>query len=165
VLTWFEILSGYMIPVRFADVSRLFPLFSDGFPSFRRLTPRKSGTRGSASSTPTSTASLLSWPTRCVSSLSTLSAILTCSPPLPTSNQQFKRITITCDGDYITPNSLDGSLPQYPNTLGPSQVCSLPGATAGSNIIAGEDYLAAAYEYYVKDQVSSTLLRSPSNTC
>ncbi|GAA5873664.1 hypothetical protein JCM8547_002670 [Rhodosporidiobolus lusitaniae] len=65
---------------------------------------------------------------------------------------EFKRITLTCDGDYITPNSLGGVLTQYPDALGPNQVCTVAGATGGSDVIPGADYIAAAYEYYVKDQ-------------
>ncbi|GAA6001205.1 uncharacterized protein JCM10292_006956 [Rhodotorula paludigena] len=65
---------------------------------------------------------------------------------------EFKRLNLTCDGDYIFPNSLDGELPQYPTTLGDNQVCTLAGATPGSNIIPGRDYISAAYGYEVSEQ-------------
>jgi len=65
-----------------------------------------------------------------------------------------------CDGSYVTPNSLDGLLPQYPAALGPNQVCTLPGATPGSDVIAGSVYLSAAYGYQVSEQVRPPLSRA-----
>ncbi|BGP12093.1 hypothetical protein JCM10213_005199 [Rhodosporidiobolus nylandii] len=67
-------------------------------------------------------------------------------------SNEFKRLTLTCDGSSIFPNSLDGELPQYPTILGPNQVCTVAGATGGSNLIAGTEYLRAAYGYEVGDQ-------------
>ncbi|GAA5843719.1 hypothetical protein JCM11251_003474 [Rhodosporidiobolus azoricus] len=65
---------------------------------------------------------------------------------------EFKRLTLTCDGSYIFPNPLGGQLPQYPANLGPNQVCTVAGATGGSDIIAGRDYLSASYGTAVSDQ-------------
>lgn len=65
---------------------------------------------------------------------------------------EFKRITLTCDGSSIFPNSLDGALPQYPTTLGATQTCLLPGAEGGSNVIPGLDYLLARYGFSAGEQ-------------
>ncbi|GAA5893783.1 hypothetical protein JCM8208_001243 [Rhodotorula glutinis] len=65
---------------------------------------------------------------------------------------EYKRLSLTCDGSSVFPNSLDGLLPQYPSALGPNQVCTLPGATPGTDVIAGSAYLSAAYGYQVSDQ-------------
>lgn len=54
--------------------------------------------------------------------------------------------SLTCDGAYITPFNV-GGLTKYPTDLGPNQVCTLLGSTAGSNIVPGSDYIAAAFEY------------------
>ncbi|GAA6042344.1 hypothetical protein JCM8097_003859 [Rhodosporidiobolus ruineniae] len=60
---------------------------------------------------------------------------------------EFKRLTFTCDGPYIFPNSLSGELAQYPTSLGPNQVCTVAGSTPGSSVIPGMDYLHASYGY------------------
>ncbi|BGP47011.1 ATP-binding cassette transporter snq2 [Rhodotorula kratochvilovae] len=67
-------------------------------------------------------------------------------------SNEFKRLSLLCDGSYIFPNSLDGLLPQYPMSLGPNQVCTVAGAMPGSDIIPGRDYLAAAYGYEISEQ-------------
>ncbi|BGP44752.1 ATP-binding cassette transporter snq2 [Rhodotorula kratochvilovae] len=65
---------------------------------------------------------------------------------------EFKRINLLCEGSYITPNSLGGALPQYPTALGPNQVCTLAGSTAGNAIVPGRDYISAAFDYNVSEQ-------------
>ncbi|GAA5871103.1 hypothetical protein JCM8547_005358, partial [Rhodosporidiobolus lusitaniae] len=65
---------------------------------------------------------------------------------------EFKRLDLQCVGTYITPNSLGGALPQYPEALGPNQVCTLAGATAGNPVVSGADYLMASFEYDVSQQ-------------
>ncbi|GAA6025845.1 hypothetical protein JCM10207_002683 [Rhodosporidiobolus poonsookiae] len=65
---------------------------------------------------------------------------------------EFKRINLDCVGTYITPNSLSGLLPQYPDALGANQVCTLQGATAGNPTVPGRDYLSAGYDYDVSEQ-------------
>ncbi|CAK5280362.1 unnamed protein product, partial [Mycena citricolor] len=57
---------------------------------------------------------------------------------------EFMRINITCDGNYIVPRNL-GSLTKYPNGLGPNQVCTLFGASAGSASVSGNAYINAGY--------------------
>lgn len=57
-----------------------------------------------------------------------------------------------CEGSYVFPNSLNGLLSQYPSSLGPNQVCTLPGATPGTDVIPGSAYLSAAYGYQVSEQ-------------
>ena len=54
--------------------------------------------------------------------------------------------SLTCDGSYITPFNV-GGLTKYPTELGPNQVCTLLGSTAGSNVVPGRDYIRAAFEY------------------
>ncbi|GAA5893100.1 hypothetical protein JCM6882_003886 [Rhodosporidiobolus microsporus] len=106
VLTFFELLSGYLIPL-FAQPRYMFWL--------AYLNPFYYGLNGALAN-------------------------------------EFKRITLTCDGSYIFPNSLDGELPQYPTALGPNQVCTVAGAQGGSDIIPGSDYLMASYGTAVSDQ-------------
>ncbi|GAA6043179.1 hypothetical protein JCM8097_008713 [Rhodosporidiobolus ruineniae] len=65
---------------------------------------------------------------------------------------EFKRIDLACVGSYITPNSLSGALPQYPDALGANQVCTLSGSAPGNSVVPGRDYLSAAYEYNVSEQ-------------
>ncbi|GAA5979902.1 hypothetical protein JCM11641_007581 [Rhodosporidiobolus odoratus] len=65
---------------------------------------------------------------------------------------EFKRLDLQCVGTYITPSSLGGLLPQYPEALGPNQVCTLAGSTAGNPAVPGRDYLSAAYDYNVSEQ-------------
>lgn len=65
---------------------------------------------------------------------------------------EFKRIDLLCEGSYITPNSLNGALPQYPTALGDNQVCTLQGSTPGNPIVPGRDYISAAFDYDVNDQ-------------
>ncbi|GAA5952195.1 hypothetical protein JCM10213_004061 [Rhodosporidiobolus nylandii] len=65
---------------------------------------------------------------------------------------EFKRIDLDCVGTYITPNSLGGVLPQYPDALGPNQVCTLAGASAGNPVVPGRDYISAGYDYQVSEQ-------------
>jgi ATP-binding cassette subfamily G (WHITE) protein 2 (SNQ2) len=35
----------------------------------------------------------------------------------------------------------------YPTGLGPNQVCTLAGSTAGSTVVSGSAYIAASFEY------------------
>jgi len=71
---------------------------------------------------------------------------------LVSASLQFKRIDLLCEGTYITPNSLGGALPQYPTALGPNQVCTLAGATAGNAIVPGRAYISASFDYAVSEQ-------------
>ncbi|KAG6817582.1 hypothetical protein H0H87_006959 [Tephrocybe sp. NHM501043] len=57
---------------------------------------------------------------------------------------EFMRIALTCDGNSVIPRNGFG-LTQYPDVLGPNQVCTLMGASNGSNIIPGRAYLLATY--------------------
>ncbi|KAK4699639.1 hypothetical protein P7C70_g6621, partial [Phenoliferia sp. Uapishka_3] len=63
---------------------------------------------------------------------------------------EFGRISLTCDGSYITPYNV-GGLTKYPTELGPNQVCTLLGSTAGSSVVPGRDYIKAAFEYEAGD--------------
>ncbi|KIJ66534.1 hypothetical protein HYDPIDRAFT_86385 [Hydnomerulius pinastri MD-312] len=57
---------------------------------------------------------------------------------------EFMRVTLTCDGDYVVPRNAPG-MTKYPDVLGPNQACTLFGATPGSDQIPGKDYLMAGY--------------------
>ncbi|KAF5375215.1 hypothetical protein D9758_000491 [Tetrapyrgos nigripes] len=68
-----------------------------------------------------------------------------------TMENEFSRITLTCDGTYIIPRNGEG-LDQYPDGLGPNQVCTLFGAQGGSSIITGEQYINAGYGIHSADE-------------
>ncbi len=55
---------------------------------------------------------------------------------------EFKRVTFTCEGAQILPSG-----PGYPTSLTDNQICTLQGATPGSNQIPGIDYLTASFGY------------------
>lgn len=55
---------------------------------------------------------------------------------------EFKRITFTCEGAQIIPSG-----PGYPTQLTANQICTLAGATPGSDQIAGIAYLTASFGY------------------
>ncbi|SJX63026.1 probable ATP-binding multidrug cassette transport protein [Sporisorium reilianum f. sp. reilianum] len=55
---------------------------------------------------------------------------------------EFKRITFTCEGAQIIPSG-----PGYPTQLTGNQICTLAGATPGSNQVRGIDYLTASFGY------------------
>ncbi|PWZ02396.1 putative ATP-binding multidrug cassette transport protein [Testicularia cyperi] len=55
---------------------------------------------------------------------------------------EFKRVTFTCDGAQILPSG-----PSYPSGLGANQICTVAGATPGSDQIPGMDYLLASFGY------------------
>ncbi|TKY89335.1 hypothetical protein EX895_001866 [Sporisorium graminicola] len=55
---------------------------------------------------------------------------------------EFKRITFTCEGAQIIPSG-----PGYPTTLTDNQICTLAGATPGTNQVPGIDYLTASFGY------------------
>ncbi|KAH7930451.1 hypothetical protein BV22DRAFT_1028421 [Leucogyrophana mollusca] len=57
---------------------------------------------------------------------------------------EFMRITLTCDGDYVVPRNVPG-ITKYPDTLSDNQACTLFGATSGSDQIPGKDYLSVGY--------------------
>ncbi|MCJ1359333.1 MAG: hypothetical protein MMC33_009334 [Icmadophila ericetorum] len=58
---------------------------------------------------------------------------------------EFKRITFTCDSQYLVPNG-----PGYGDLA--HQVCTLAGGTPGSDLIPGRNYIADTFQYYVADQ-------------
>lgn len=55
---------------------------------------------------------------------------------------EFKRVTFTCEGSNIVPSG-----PGYPAGLGPNQICTVAGATPGSDQIPGMNYLTASFDY------------------
>ncbi|KAJ7610902.1 ABC-2 type transporter-domain-containing protein [Roridomyces roridus] len=57
---------------------------------------------------------------------------------------EFMRISLTCDGSYVVPRNI-GSILRYPENLGPNQVCTLFGSTAGSTVVSGRDYIKVAF--------------------
>ncbi|KAL5519548.1 SNQ2_1 [Sanghuangporus vaninii] len=63
---------------------------------------------------------------------------------------EFMRIDLSCDGDYITPRN-GGILNKYPDGLGPNQVCTLFGASPASTDVPGRAYIDVGYEYHVAD--------------
>lgn len=59
---------------------------------------------------------------------------------------EFERVTLQCDGAYITPRNV-GNLTKYPLVLGANQVCTLRGSTPGIAAVPGRDYILANFEY------------------
>ncbi|KAI9569434.1 pleiotropic drug resistance ABC transporter [Boletus coccyginus] len=57
---------------------------------------------------------------------------------------EFMRTSLICDGSYVVPRNGPG-MTKYPDDLGPNQVCTLFGAQPGSDVIIGNEYLAAAH--------------------
>ncbi|KDQ33995.1 hypothetical protein PLEOSDRAFT_1091717 [Pleurotus ostreatus PC15] len=53
---------------------------------------------------------------------------------------EFMRISLTCDGNSVIPRNILGV-----DGLGPNQACTLPGAQGGSDVITGESYITAGY--------------------
>ena len=73
---------------------------------------------------------------------------------------EFHRVDFTCDGNYVLPRNIPeaGITGFNENGVGENQLCSVPGSVPGQNIISGDDYMAAAFEYsysYVWRNVSS----------
>ncbi|GAA5916936.1 hypothetical protein JCM6882_003833 [Rhodosporidiobolus microsporus] len=66
---------------------------------------------------------------------------------------EFKRLSLACDSSYITPGSLGGVLPQYPDSITDlTQVCTLGGAVPGQPAVDGSAYLWSSFEYDVANQ-------------
>ncbi|KDQ63067.1 hypothetical protein JAAARDRAFT_119769 [Jaapia argillacea MUCL 33604] len=63
---------------------------------------------------------------------------------------EFMRISLTCDGNYIIPRNPPG-VTKYPNGLGANQVCTLFGSTGGRDQIPGRSYLDIGYGMMVTD--------------
>ncbi|ESK96125.1 pleiotropic drug resistance abc transporter [Moniliophthora roreri MCA 2997] len=63
---------------------------------------------------------------------------------------EFMRINLSCDGNSIVPRNGPG-VDQYPDQLGPNQACTLFGATGGSDLISGSNYISAGYGIFVSD--------------
>lgn len=63
---------------------------------------------------------------------------------------EFMRISLSCDGAYITPRN-GGILTKYPEGLGPNQICTLFGSSAGDSRVSGSSYLQVGYQYNVSD--------------
>ncbi|KDQ63068.1 hypothetical protein JAAARDRAFT_202584 [Jaapia argillacea MUCL 33604] len=63
---------------------------------------------------------------------------------------EFMRIVLTCDGNYIVPRNPPG-VSKYPTGLGVNQVCTLFGASGGQDLIAGRSYLDIGYGMIVSD--------------
>lgn len=64
---------------------------------------------------------------------------------------EFKDLQLECVGSYITPRNVNGNLPQYSNSVGDFQSCTLPGATTGQQFVPGMDYLNASFGYQRDD--------------
>ena len=65
-------------------------------------------------------------------------------------DNEFMRITLRCDGDYVVPRNPPG-LSKYPEIVGPNQACTLFGATPGLDTVDGASYVAAGYSLNVHD--------------
>ncbi|OSX66986.1 hypothetical protein POSPLADRAFT_1072131 [Postia placenta MAD-698-R-SB12] len=57
---------------------------------------------------------------------------------------EFGRISLACDGSYIVPRNPPG-VNKYPDGVGPNQICTLYGASAGQNSVAGRAYIDSGY--------------------
>lgn len=64
---------------------------------------------------------------------------------------EFKDLDLSCVDTYITPRNVDGTLPQYPNSVGDFQVCTLPGSSPAQQSVPGMDYLNASFGYQRSD--------------
>ncbi|KAJ8515436.1 hypothetical protein ONZ45_g7152 [Pleurotus djamor] len=58
---------------------------------------------------------------------------------------EFMRISFTCDGSSVIPRNIPGFLEQYPDDVGPNQACTLFGAESGSELISGTSYIRAGF--------------------
>ena len=65
-------------------------------------------------------------------------------------DNEFMRIALRCDGDYIIPRNPPG-LSKYPEIVGPNQACTLYGATPGLDTVDGASYITAGYSLSVHD--------------
>ena len=65
-------------------------------------------------------------------------------------DNEFMRITLRCDGNYVVPRNPPGSS-KYPEVVGPNQACTLYGATPGLDMVDGASYIAAGYSLNVHD--------------
>lgn len=70
---------------------------------------------------------------------------------------EFMRISMTCDGSYIVPRNAPG-MDMYPDGLGPNQACTLYGATGGEDIISGRAYIRGGYDISPSDLWRRNLL-------
>lgn len=61
---------------------------------------------------------------------------------------EFGRISLVCDGAYITPRNV-GGITKYPIDLGPNQVCTLVGSSPGTAAVSGAAYIKANFDYDV----------------
>ncbi|KAK7025463.1 ATP-binding cassette transporter snq2 [Paramarasmius palmivorus] len=64
---------------------------------------------------------------------------------------EFMRISLSCDGSSVVPRNIGDVVTQYPDQLGPNQACTLFGATGGDEFIPGSSYVTAGYGIYVSD--------------
>jgi ATP-binding cassette subfamily G (WHITE) protein 2 (SNQ2) len=55
---------------------------------------------------------------------------------------EFKQLSLACVDTYITPRGTG-----YPTNIGPNQVCTLAGSTAGSQFVSGLAYLDASFGF------------------
>ena len=65
-------------------------------------------------------------------------------------DNEFMRISLRCDGDYVVPRNPPG-LFKYPEIVVPNQACTLYGATSGLDTVDGASYIAAGYSLNVND--------------
>ena len=65
-------------------------------------------------------------------------------------DNEFMRITLMCDGNYVVPRNPPGSS-KYPDIVGANQACTLYGATPGLDTVDGASYAAAGYSLNVHD--------------
>jgi len=59
---------------------------------------------------------------------------------------EFMRSDLICDFNNIIPRNLAGLFPQYPDGIGPNQICTVVGSTEGSNVIDGGVYINTAFQ-------------------
>ena len=65
-------------------------------------------------------------------------------------SNEFMRIALKCDGDYVVPRNPPGST-KYPEIVGPYQACTLYGATPGVDPVDGASFISAGYSLNVHD--------------
>ncbi|KAI0064587.1 hypothetical protein BV25DRAFT_1869256 [Artomyces pyxidatus] len=67
-----------------------------------------------------------------------------------TMENEFSRITLTCDGAYVVPRNA-GNVTKYPDNLSTNQACTLFGASPGDQFVTGKAYVKAGYDLDTAD--------------
>lgn len=63
---------------------------------------------------------------------------------------EFSRLDFQCDQAYTIPRNIpQAGVTGFPDSgVSDNQLCSLPGSVPGQDVISGDAYMAAAFDYY-----------------